>query len=373
MRQPLGTEDRRYLQRAVELGRRGWGKVQPNPMVGCVLVRDGETIAEGWHEVFGGPHAEVRALEQAGDRARGATAYVSLEPCRHEGKTPACTAALRQAGIVRVVYGAADPGAESGGGGEVLRAAGLEVVGPALTVADAWRENPAFFHVHGRQTPFVAVKLAISLDARLAEAPGRRTLLTGGEARREVHRLRAGFDGLVVGGTTAVVDDPLLTVREDVAMRRHPVRIVLDGRARLGSDARMLRDRDAPPVWVFVRHDTSESELERLEAAGAVVHPVPPAEGGEGVDLDAVLGVTWEAGLRSLLCEGGGQTASAFLRSGLARRLIVLLAPRLLGAGGVEAFPGLAGTPGGVGWSLTGEPRRLGEDTMLVFDRPEEA
>jgi diaminohydroxyphosphoribosylaminopyrimidine deaminase/5-amino-6-(5-phosphoribosylamino)uracil reductase len=368
-----GDDDRAHLERAIELGRGGWGRVQPNPMVGCVIVRDGRRVAEGWHEVFGGPHAEIRALEEAGDAARGATAYVSLEPCRHVGKTPPCTAALLRAGIARVVYGAADPGEESGGGGDELRAAGVEVEGPVLDDVESWRENPAFHHAHRHRTPFVAVKLATSLDGRLAEAPGRRTTLTGAEALDEVHRLRAGFDGVVVGAVTARVDDPLLTVRRGIGMRKPPVRIVLDGGARLPSDAALFDDVAAAPVWVFVRDDTPEAELERLEGAGAVVHPVPAGSGSEGVDLAAVLSVAWDAGVRSLLCEGGGRLAAAFLRGGRARRLYLFLAPRILGDDGVPAYPGLAVTEAAAGWIPAAEPRRLGGDVLLVWDRPEEA
>jgi diaminohydroxyphosphoribosylaminopyrimidine deaminase/5-amino-6-(5-phosphoribosylamino)uracil reductase len=212
------------------------------------------------------------------------------------------------------------------------------------------------------------VKLALSLDARLAEAPGRRTDLTGPAARREVHRLRAGHDAVLVGGTTARVDDPLLTVREDVPLRRQPVRMILDGRAAMSSEAALFRDADLAPVWVFVRDSTSEAELERLEAAGAVVHPVPAGPGGVGVDLDAVLAIAWTAGVRAIFCEGGGRVAASFLASGLAQRLYVLLAPRLLGPDAVPAFPevGAANTS----WSLAEPPRAFGDDTLLVLDRP---
>jgi diaminohydroxyphosphoribosylaminopyrimidine deaminase / 5-amino-6-(5-phosphoribosylamino)uracil reductase len=361
------------MARALELAPQGWGRVHPNPMVGCVLVRDGTVVAEGWHEVFGGPHAEVRALERAGASARGATAYVTLEPCRHEGKTPACTKALLRSGVARVVYGAPDPGAESGGGGRELAAAGVDVLGPILSPGEAWRLNPAFQHIHRHRTPFVAVKLAMSLDARLAGAPGRRTELTGPASQHEVHRLRAGHDGIVVGAVTARVDDPLLTVRAAVPSRTPPVRVVLDGGASLPSTAALFRDVDRVPLWMFVRDDVAETELERLEDAGATVHPVPSGPGGVGVSLDAVLQVLWDAGLRSLLCEGGGRLAGALLASERARRLYLFVAPRLLGPEGVPAFPFLADTVAGAGWSLSGDPRRFGDDTLMTLDRVEES
>ena len=184
----ISPVDLRHLQRALEIGRRGWGRVHPNPTVGCVLVRDGEVVGEGWHSDLGGPHAEVHALREAGERARGATVYVSLEPCDHFGRTPPCSAALLDAGVARVVYGAADPGEVSSGGADRLRAGGVDVVGPVLDLRDARRENPAFFFNHERKATFVALKLAQTLDGRIAEAPGRRTAITGPEARREARR-----------------------------------------------------------------------------------------------------------------------------------------------------------------------------------------
>ncbi len=165
-RTDVTARDLEFLARAEALAGQGWGRVHPNPMVGCVLGRSGELVGEGWHEVFGGPHAEVRALERAGEAARGATAYVTLEPCRHQGKTPACTDALLRSGVRRVVFGASDPGVESGGGGGELRRAGLEVVGPLYNEREARRVNPAFHHTVRHGTPYVAIKLATSLDGR---------------------------------------------------------------------------------------------------------------------------------------------------------------------------------------------------------------
>ncbi len=174
----LSALDRDFLQRAVEIGRNGWGRVHPNPMVGCVIVRAGEVIAEGWHEALGGPHAEVNALRQAGDLSRGATAYVSLEPCNHFGRTPPCSTALREAGVSRVIYGATDPGSDSSGGGKALRSAGVEVIGPVLSPNEARRENPAFFFNHASQATYLALKLAQTLDGRIADASGHRTSIT---------------------------------------------------------------------------------------------------------------------------------------------------------------------------------------------------
>ena len=362
---PLTPGDGEHLERAARLARRGWGGVHPNPLVGCVLVRDGEVVGEGWHEEFGGPHAEIRALERAGARAEDATAYVSLEPCRHEGKTPACTGALLASGIGRVVYGAADPGAESGGGGAALAEAGVDVSGPHFDTRRAWSENPAFHDWVGAGRTHVSLKLALSLDGGIAAAPGERTALTGPEARAEVHRLRSGFQGILVGAETVRIDDPLLTVRDAPRRRPAPVRVVLDPELTVGPDAALFRDAAVAPVWFFCREDAPEARMEELEAAGGRVHPVPQAPGGRGVDLATVLERCGAMGVQSLLCEGGGRLAAAFLRAGLTRRLYALVAPCVLGPDAVPGFPGL----GPVRWRAAREPLALGDDVLLTLDR----
>ena len=214
----------------------------------------------------------------------------------------------------------------------------------------------------------MAVKLALSLDGALAAAPGQRTSLTGEESRAAVHRLRSGFDAVMVGRVTARVDDPLLTVRDIPLRRPAPVRIVLDSRASLPGDARLLEDRDGAPVWVFCREDASEFEMERLEARGVHVHPVPAAAQGEGLDLEAVLERCGAMGVRSVLCEGGGVLASRLLAGGRARRLYALVAPTVLGTGAVPAFPGV---PDRLTWRQARDPERLGEDTLITLDRVE--
>jgi diaminohydroxyphosphoribosylaminopyrimidine deaminase/5-amino-6-(5-phosphoribosylamino)uracil reductase len=357
--------DLAWLERAAELGRRGWGRVHPNPMVGCVLVRDDGVVAEAWHREFGGPHAEALALAAAGAEARGSTAYVSLEPCRHQGKTPACTAALVRNGVERVVFGAPDPTAEAGGGAAELRQAGLDVEGPLFDPARARRENPAFFHTALHPTPFVALKLAVSMDGRIAQAPGRRTRITGALASREVHRLRAGFDAVLVGAGTARVDDPLLTVREPVPMSTPPTRIVLDSDARLPTTARIFRDVEAVPLVVFVATDAPEDRLERLEEAGARVHPVDRHPDG-GLDTRAVLRVSRQIGVRSILCEGGAELASTLLALDQVQRMILFIAPRLLGPGAVAAA---VARPPARSWILAGEPQAFGDDVRIVWDR----
>jgi diaminohydroxyphosphoribosylaminopyrimidine deaminase/5-amino-6-(5-phosphoribosylamino)uracil reductase len=335
-------------------------------MVGCVLVRDGRVLAEGWHREFGGPHAEVDTLERVGQDPAGATAFLSLEPCRHHGKTPACTDALIRAGIARVVYAVTDPHPQAGGGGDVLRAAGLRVDGPVWPEAVGRRENPAFFHTTRSERPFVAVKLALSLDGMIAERTGVRTAISGRESTEAAHRLRAGFDAVLVGGRTARADDPRLTVRlGGVQPRVPPARMVIDTDGTLSSGCALFRER-AGMAMVFVGDDVEEARLERLERAGAQVHPVPRSR--RGLDLGTLLDVAWGIGIHSILCEGGGRLASSFLAEGLAGRLYLVHAPRVLGPRGVPGFPGPFPDDMWKGWRPAFEPERLGRDVLTVYE-----
>jgi diaminohydroxyphosphoribosylaminopyrimidine deaminase/5-amino-6-(5-phosphoribosylamino)uracil reductase len=327
--------DRAFLDRARILARKGWGHVHPNPLVGCVLVRDGVVVGEGYHREFGGPHAEIVALEAARTQAEGATAYVTLEPCNHEGKTPPCSVALIRAGVRRVVFGASDPGTVSGGGGERMRTAGVEVVGPVWSDREARPENPAFFHGAEKAVPYVALKLALSLDGKIAAAPGRRSRITGAEAEREVHRLRTGFDAILVGTGTLRVDDPRLTVRLVPPGHRPPRRLLIDPRAELPGDAAVLEDAREAPVHIFTRRDAPEGDLERLEAAGAHVHPVD-----HGV-----------------------------LHEGHVSRLYLFFAPFALGSEGVPAFPAGADTLPWSQFSPQSPPQLHGRDALWVLDR----
>ncbi len=363
----LTPTDRVHLHQAILLGRRGWGRVNPNPMVGCVLVRDGEVVGEGWHQEYGGPHAEAHALAVAGEGARGATAYVSLEPCNHQGKTPPCSRALLKAGITRLVFAAPDPGRVSGGGADLLRREGVEVVGPVLLPQEFRAENPVFYYNKVQEGTYVALKLAQSLDGKIAGGPGVRTSITGSLAQRETHRLRAGFEGVMVGSETALVDDPLLTVRESVPLQKPPARIILDARCRLSPRARLFRDVSRVPLIIFTGEDASELAIQELEAAGATVHPVPRAP--VGVSIPHVLRICWDIGIRSLFCEGGASLAWSLMTGGFAQRLYLFVAPFVLGGQGVPAFP-----PGGERevwdqWSRAFPPEGFGRDVLLTMDR----
>ena len=362
----LAPDERALLDRAWELSLRGWGWTAPNPMVGCVLAREGEAVGEGWHAECGGPHAEAEALRRAGGRARGATAFVTLEPCAHRGRTPPCAQALLEAGIRRVVFGAADPG-PGRGGARWLEERGVVVEGPVWSRLAARTHNPAFFHDQGSgapgaspRLPYLAIKLAVSRDGFISEAPGVRSWITGAEAQVETHRLRSGFDAVAVGSITAKVDDPLLTVRRAPVGRRPPARIVIDSRASLPPSSRMLSG--GPPVHVMASRQAEPAGVEALRAAGARVHLLPAS--GSRVDLHAALELAGELGMRSLLCEGGGELASALLARGLASNVHIFSAPKLLGPGGVPAFPGAVRS----GWRAAEPARLLGEDELQVYE-----
>lgn len=353
------------MRRAIDLAALGWGRVAPNPLVGCVIVRDdGRVVGEGWHTGYGLPHAEVEALRAAGDAVRGATAYVSLEPCSHHGKTPPCTGALVAAGLRRVVFGAPDPNPRARGGGEVLREAGIEVVGGVEeeTVRD---QNAAFFHAHspaGAARPFVALKLALSLDARIADAAGRSVWITGEAARAEVHRLRAGFDAVAVGAGTALADDPLLTVRGSVVPRVAPARVVFDRTLRLDAGSKLVRSAAEAPVVAVCAPGAPEERRRALVAAGVRV------VAGEG--LAGQLRALRDAGLRSLFVEGGSVLAGALLAADVVDRMYLFQAPLLIGPGGASPFAGIPDRPlpDAVRWRPI-EHRAIGDDTLVVLAR----
>ena len=363
----LSREDLAYLDWARKIARRGWGRVHPNPLVGCVLVLHSQVVGEGYHRELGGPHAEIIALEAAKSKAEGATAYVSLEPCNHEGKTPPCSQALVQAGVVRVIYGVAEPGVKEGGGRNTLARGGIEVIGPVWDSIAGRIENPSFFHVQTHGTPYIALKLALSLDGYIGIRGGVRTQVTGLDAEREVHRLRTGFDAILIGTETLRVDNPRLTVRMAPHGRRPVRRLVRDARAELPSNAAIFDDVELNPLHIFTHQDASESEITRLESLGAHVHSVPKTN--LGLDLESVMGVVQELGVESVLCEGGAKLANSLIRKDLVQRLYLFVAPKTLGPGGILAF-------GDSGESLkwdnflpTLAPELHGRDTLIVLDR----
>jgi diaminohydroxyphosphoribosylaminopyrimidine deaminase/5-amino-6-(5-phosphoribosylamino)uracil reductase len=350
--------DRAFMRRALVLARRGWGRTAPNPMVGAVVVRDGDIIGEGWHAEYGGPHAEVVALEAAGERARGSTVYVTLEPCAHAGRTPPCTDALVRAGVARVVCAAHDPHPVAAGGARRLEAAGIEVA-VGIEEAEALELNAHFFHALTSTRPFITLKLATSIDGAIADASGKSRWLTGVTARRYVHRLRAGHDAIAVGAGTAIADDPSLTVRTGRRPRIAPARIVFDRRARLPLGSSLVRTaRDVRTIVVVA--DASSPEARALADAG--VHLV------DGTSLDAALRQLRSIDVRSILVEGGAQLAGALLAEAVVDRMIIFQAPLVLGAGARNAFayvPAHA-LPDAPRWRVI-DRRTIGQDLMTVY------
>jgi diaminohydroxyphosphoribosylaminopyrimidine deaminase/5-amino-6-(5-phosphoribosylamino)uracil reductase len=334
-------------------------------MVGCVLTRDGEEIGVGWHREFGGAHAEVEALRAAGEHARGATAYVSLEPCNHTGKTPPCAAALLDAGVIRVVYAASDPGQTSGGGGDFLSRHGIQVVGPTHSPAQAFAENPGFFR-RAAERPFVALKLAVSLDGKIASHSGETTRLTARSTDHWTHELRRGFDAILVGAGTARIDDPSLTVRLAEAPRVDPLRVVLDSRATLSPQALMLND-GGPSVLIVHAPSAPAGSVAGLSTQGARMLEVEGDKGG--INLQAALVALGQEGLEHLLCEGGGILAAGLFEADLVDRLILLMSPQIIGEQGVPAFAGPAGSPKDHEWRRVPVESGPTEDGLCVLDR----
>lgn len=355
-----------YMRRALDLARRGWGRVHPNPMVGAVIVSDGSVVGEGWHEEYGGAHAEINALREAGGAARGATLYVTLEPCAHHGKTPPCVDAIIASGVARVVYAVADPNTRARGGAERLRAAGIDIIGE-VEAADARALNAQFFHLHEADSPYVALKFAMSLDAGIAKAPGVQTQLTGPAAITAMHRLRSGYDAVLIGIGTALTDDPLLTVRE-APVRKPPVRVIADTNARLPLTSQLVQTVSEAPVWVLCAEDAPQDRVVALSAAGVRVLRVPRDR--DHIDLEQGIRTLGEEGVQAIFAEGGAELAGALLRLDLVQRLYIFLAPLFLGPGAVPAF-GL-GQPQRERWQAT-STEWLGSDVLVTMDLPPES
>lgn len=319
--------DARHMARALELAERGLWSTDPNPRVGCVIADGDRVLGEGWHERAGGAHAEVAALAQAGTAACGATAYVTLEPCCHHGRTPPCADALVAAGIRRVVYAMRDPNPRvSGGGVARLEAAGVTVEGGALE-RESRALNPGFVSRMERGRPWVVVKLAASLDGGTALPGGESRWITGEAARLDVQRLRARSSAVMTGSGTVLADDPRLDVRLSGATRQ-PLRVVLDSRLRISPQARIV----APPGQLLVLCAHADPDrAQALRAAGAEVETVPMAAGG--IDLAAALALLAEREINEVLAECGPGLAGALLSAGLADELVLYLAPALLGTG----------------------------------------
>ncbi|HEX7021085.1 MAG TPA: bifunctional diaminohydroxyphosphoribosylaminopyrimidine deaminase/5-amino-6-(5-phosphoribosylamino)uracil reductase RibD [Gemmatimonadaceae bacterium] len=354
---PDRERDTAFMRRALVLAREGCGQTAPNPLVGAVVVRDDRIVGEGFHARYGEAHAEVNALRAAGEAARGATLYVTLEPCVHQGKTPPCTDAVIAAGVSRVVVPVRDPSSIARGGLERLRAAGVRVT-VGTERENALELNAAFFNAHGSDRPWVTMKLALSAEGAIAGADRHPQWLSGVESRREVHRMRAAADAIAVGLGTVIADDPALTVRDVPAPRVAPTRVVFDARLRIPPDAALVRTAREIPTIVVAR-DAEGGRVAALREAGVEVLLASNAG-------DAMRQLR-QRGIRALLVEGGARLAGSLLNDSLVDRLVIFQTPTVLGAGALQAFGSVSAE---VRREIAGAPiverRVFGEDVMTT-------
>jgi diaminohydroxyphosphoribosylaminopyrimidine deaminase / 5-amino-6-(5-phosphoribosylamino)uracil reductase len=363
----MEPDDERWMARALALAAGARGLTSPNPMVGAVVVCDGLLVGEGLHRRAGAPHAEVEALAAAGEKARGATLYVTLEPCNHHGRTPPCAPAVVASGVARVVIATADPNPRvAGGGADALRAAGVPVSVGCLA-AEARALNRTFLTAMLRQRPHVTLKCAMSLDGRIADAAGRARWITGPEARREAHRMRAESDAVVVGIGTALADDPALDVRLDPPWPRQPLRVVVDSRARLSPAARVITAGDPARAVIAVTEAAPGDRLTTLAGCGVTVLPCKAREGR--VDVADLLARLFAMDAIAVLLEGGASLNAAFLDAGVVDRAAFFLAPIVLGGVAAPGAVAGAGRPLREAIRLTGvAARSVGQDWLLEGD-----
>lgn len=352
--------DQRWMALALSLGRRGQGRVWPNPAVGCVIIAQNRVVGRGWTQAGGRPHAETMALSQAGDRARAATVYVTLEPCSHHAQTPPCTDALISAGVARVVAAMQDPyPAVDGAGFKKLRSVGIEVdVLDGPVAEQAQRDHAGFVSRILNRRPTVTLKLASSVDGRIATATGESRWITGPSARRLVHGLRARHDAVMVGGGTMRADDPALTVR-GLGPTRQPVRVVLSRRLSLPRDSQMAATANEVPVWLCHGTNTEASDLEFWGERGATLLACNTGPGGQ-LDPISALKALGEKGLTRVFCEGGGTLAASLLAADLVDRLVTFTAGVAIGAEGRPEIGAM-----GVA-SLAEAPRFELEDSHII-------
>ena len=358
----MSSVDYRCMARALTLARRGLYSADPNPRVGCVLLQNGDIVGEGWHERAGEAHAEVIALAAAGQRAQGATVYVTLEPCCHYGRTPPCTEALLQAGVARVVAAMRDPNPQVAGQGlAILREAGV-VVDCGLLEAEARALNPGFIQRMTASRPWLRIKLAMSLDGRTALASGESQWLTGDAARRDVQRLRARSSAILTGIGTVLADDPALNVRLPETIRQ-PLRVILDSRLRTPPTARTLHLPGSVLIFTAVADPDRQAPL---RAAGADITVVPNA--GPGLDLAAIMAELARRECNEVQVECGPTLAGALLQAGLMDELVIYMAPLLLGdqARGLFQLPELTRMEERRELKLV-ETRAVGKDWRLRF------
>jgi len=328
------ARDAEFMRRALALAQQGWGQTAPNPMVGAVVVRDGVIVGEGFHARYGEAHAEAVALKAAGDRARGATLYVTLEPCNHYGKQPPCTEAILQARIKRVVIASADPTALAGGGARHLSDYGVEIKFGVEEAAALELNAPFFFAASQGDRPWVTLKLALSRNGKMNDPSGERRWITNEQSRAEVHRIRANVDAIAVGIGTVRADDPELTARGAIKPRLAPMRVIFDRNAETPLDAKVVTSARAIPTIVFA-HRPPVTRLAALHNAGVDVF--------EAEDLEPALEALRGFDIEHLLVEGGARLASEFLRQRLVDRLIIFQSPTVLDDNALSPFSSLNG------------------------------
>ncbi len=342
----MKSTDKKYIKRALDLGRKGLGRVSPNPMVGAVIVKGGRIVGEGWHRCYGGKHAEIEALEKApAAGVKGSTLYVTLEPCAHFGKTPPCVERILTSGIARVVIGTKDPNPLVAGKSiRKLRARGIETEVGVLE--EECRElNEKFFHYMLRSRPFVTLKVAQTLDGRIAAASGDSKWISSPASRRLAHRERSLHDAVMAGIGTVIQDDPELTVR--LVRGRNPVRVIVDSKLRIPLKAKVLQNQEETPTIVACSRDHNTKKFEQIRAMGINII----VAGSDRVDLKKLMALLAGRNISSVLVEGGAGLYTSFLKENLADRILAVIAPMITGKG-VEAF-------GDLGISSIGDARKL--------------
>ncbi len=366
----LKAVDQRFMQLALTLGRRGQGLTAPNPAVGAIIVKDGVIVGRGWTQAGGRPHAEVESLKRAGEAARGATIYVTLEPCSHVGKSPPCADAIIATGIARVVSAIEDPNPEVAGQGHArLRAAGI-VVDIGLCAKEAARDHAGHFRRIRDGRPHVILKLAVSSDDKIGAAGRRPVAISGDAAKGRVHLLRAQCDAILVGLGTVLSDNQMLTCRLPGMEAQSPVRVVLDRALRISGDSRLVHSARETPLWVMTSNISEAPAAMKLGAAGAQVIRVATTATPPGLDLGAVLRALADKGITRLLVEGGSRVAASFLSAGLVDEIWLLRGPNAIEVDGVAALDGLPLT------AVTQSPdwyvrasESLGKDTLTIYER----
>ncbi|MDR3629249.1 MAG: bifunctional diaminohydroxyphosphoribosylaminopyrimidine deaminase/5-amino-6-(5-phosphoribosylamino)uracil reductase RibD [Desulfocapsaceae bacterium] len=334
-------QDQYYMRLALKEARKGMGKTSPNPCVGAVIVKDDRVIAKGYHKRAGGPHAEINALRKAGTQARGATVYVTLEPCNHTGRTPPCTRALLAAGVKRVVVGMEDPNPLVHGSGLAFLADHKIQVSSGVLAADCRRINSPFIKHITTSLPWVVMKAGLSLDGRITYKKGCPGGITGPRSLQRVHQLRNIADAIMVGIGTVVIDDPALTTRLLRRQGKDPIRVVVDSRLRIPLAARLLHVHSNAPTWIFCGPEADPEKKEQLIALGALVRTVERDTEG-GLDLMQILSILGSHGVTSLLVEGGAAIHGAMLRNRLVDHVHLFYAPIFAGDDGISVVRGLS-------------------------------